>query len=278
LANLMNEAAITAARRGKHTISSDETADALDKIAMGPEKASAPTTPEKKRLVAYHEAGHAIVGALMPDYDRVEKVSIIPRASSQGATVFTPSEERLAAGFFSRSYLLSQMSVALGGRAAEEIVFGAEAVTTGAADDLRAVARTARSMVEVAGLSRRFTHAALRPQAGPAMLGGGGAPDTNISIATADEADAEVQAMVQEAYARTLQLLRDNEAALHRIAAVLIERESVDGAEVERLLVAEGARTCPSLRVAAEEVGKSASAPTPAPLFSSRDGARDNGS
>jgi cell division protease FtsH len=255
LQNLMNEAAILSARRKKASISAAEVKDALDNISMGPEKANAPTTDAKKKLVAYHEAGHAIVGALMPDYDRIDKISIIPRTSSQGATVFTPSEERLTAGFYSRAYLLSRLSVALGGRAAEELIFGAEAVTTGAAGDLRAVTQTARSMVEVSGLSRRFTHAALRTAGGGAPFLGRsvGAADTEIASATADEADAEVRAVVREAYARALRVLKDNIGALHHVAGVLIERESMAGKELEELLRKEGAQMVTELRVAGDD-------------------------
>ena len=240
LANLLNEAAIMAARRMSARISAADVADAVEKIALGPEKSNALTTPEKKRLVAYHEAGHAIVAALMPEYDRVEKISIVPRGSTGGATMFTPDEERLSAGFYSRAFLLSQLSVALGGRAAEELAFGQEAVTTGAANDLQAVTKTARLMVEVAGLSRRFTHAALR------------GPDGDVSVETADEAAREVAAVVREAYARALQLLNDNRRALERVAQRLIDREMMDGAELDELLAAEGARMCTTLRVAAE--------------------------
>jgi cell division protease FtsH len=274
LQNLMNEAAILSARRGKPSITAAETADALDNISMGPEKANAPTTRAKKELVAIHEAGHAIVGALMPEYDRVEKVSIIPRTSSQGATVFTPSEERLTAGFYSRAYLLSRLSVALGGRAAEELIYGEHAVTTGAADDLRAVTQTARSMVEVAGLSRRFTHAALRTSdSGAPFLGRSvGAADTQIASATADEADAEVRAIVREAYARALRVLKDNIGALHRAADVLVARESMDGAELEQLLLEEGAQTVTDLRVADGDEGVSEPDAVPAGGDANADG------
>jgi cell division protease FtsH len=259
LQNLLNEAAITAARRGKAAITSDETADALDKIAMGPEKANALTTPAKKRLVAYHEAGHAVVGALLPDYDAVEKISIIPRAGGTGGvTAFVPDEERLSAGFYSRSYLLSQLSVALGGRAAEELVYGADKVTTGAASDLRAVTQTARMMVEQAGLSRRFTHAALRTQAGPAFLGRDAGAASDISVATMDEAAAEARAIVEEAYRRALRLLTANADVLHKLAERLVERESVEGAELEAMLLAEGAEAWTDLRVAAEGEGGAA--------------------
>ena len=197
----------------------------------------------------------------MPDYDRVEKISIVPRTASAGATLFVPNEERLAAGFYSRSFLLSQLSVALGGRAAEELAFGADSVTTGAADDLRAVTKTARLMVEVAGLSRRFTHAAMR------------GPDGDVSVRTADEAAREVAAVVQEAYARALALLRDNRGALERVAQRLIDREMMDGAELDELLAAEGARMCTTLRVAAEAPAADA-APSAAGSAAGGDGSK----
>merc|ERR1712070_828120 len=147
LANLMNESAIIAARRELTEISKEEIADALERIIAGAAKEGAVMSEKKKRLVAYHEAGHALVGALMPDYDPVAKVSIIPRGQAGGLTFFTPSEERMESGLYSRSYLQNQMAVALGGRVAEEIVYGEEEVTTGASNDLQQVANVARQMI-----------------------------------------------------------------------------------------------------------------------------------
>ena len=132
LANLMNESAIIAARRELTEISKEEIADALERIVAGAAKEGAVMSEKKKRLVAYHEAGHAIVGALMPEYDPVAKISIVPRGAAGGLTFFAPSEERLESGLYSRSYLENQMAVAMGGRVAEELIFGAEDVTTGA--------------------------------------------------------------------------------------------------------------------------------------------------
>ncbi|MCD7462917.1 ATP-dependent zinc metalloprotease FTSH 1, chloroplastic [Datura stramonium] len=128
----MNEAAILAARRDLKEISKDEISDALERIIAGPEKKNAVVSDEKKKLVAYHEAGHALVGALMPEYDPVAKISIIPRGQAGGLTFFAPSEERLESELYSRSYLENQMAVALGGRVAEEVIFGQDNVTTGA--------------------------------------------------------------------------------------------------------------------------------------------------
>ena len=122
LSNLLNEAAILAARRDLSEVSNDEISDAIERVMAGPEKKDSVMSDRRKRLVAYHEAGHALVGALMPDYDPVQKISIIPRGNAGGLTFFTPSEERMESGLYSRTYLQNQMAVALGGRVAEEIV------------------------------------------------------------------------------------------------------------------------------------------------------------
>jgi cell division protease FtsH len=137
LANLLNEAAILAARRELTEVSNDEVSDAIERIMVGPEKKDSVISEKRKKLVAYHEAGHAVVGAVMPDYDPVQKISIIPRGGAGGLTFFTPSEERMESGLYSRSYLQNQMAVALGGRVAEEIIYGEDEVTTGASNDLK---------------------------------------------------------------------------------------------------------------------------------------------
>ena len=152
LANLLNEAAILAARRNLTEISMDEINDAIDRVLAGPEKKDRVMSEKRKTLVAYHEAGHALVGALMPDYDPVQKISIIPRGRAGGLTWFTPSEDRMDTGLYSRSYLENQMAVALGGRLAEEIIFGEEEVTTGASNDLQQVARVAKQMITRFGI------------------------------------------------------------------------------------------------------------------------------
>lgn len=139
LQNLMNEAAILAARRSLKVISKEEIADALERIVAGPEKNQAVMSDKKRKLVAYHEAGHALVGALMPEYDPVTKISIVPRGAAGGLTFFAPSEERLESGLYSRSYLENQMAVALGGRIAEELIFGEDDITTGASNDFQQV-------------------------------------------------------------------------------------------------------------------------------------------
>ncbi|KAH7692241.1 Peptidase FtsH protein [Dioscorea alata] len=171
LQNLMNEAAIFAARRDLKEISKDEISDALERIIAGPEKKNAVVSDEKKKLVAYHEAGHALVGALMPEYDPVAKISIIPRGQAGGLTFFAPSEERLESGLYSKSYLENQMAVALGGRVAEEVIFGEENVTTGASNDFMQVSRVARQMVERFGFSKKIGQIAIGGPGGNPFLG-----------------------------------------------------------------------------------------------------------
>merc|ERR1719160_814259 len=148
LANLMNEAAIVAARNRKKEVNYDEVDYAIDRQTVGMQKETGMSFPNRQRLVAYHEAGHAIMGLLTPDYDMVTKVTIIPRSSGAGGfTLFTPPEERLETGMYTKKYLEAQLAVALGGRVAEEIIFGKEEITTGASNDLQQVRNIARRMV-----------------------------------------------------------------------------------------------------------------------------------
>merc|ERR1712113_1367806 len=132
----------------------------------GPEKKDRVMSEKRKRLVAYHESGHALVGALMPDYDPVQKISIIPRGQAGGSTFFTPSEERMESGLYSRSYLQNQMAVALGGRVAEELVFGQDEVTTGASNDIQQVTNIAKRMVSEWGFSDLVGHVAVSDSGG----------------------------------------------------------------------------------------------------------------
>ena len=164
LENLLNEAAISSARLGKQTIGWEQVDNALDRITVGMEKkgGTALKSPQQNAIVAYHEAGHAIVGALIPCYDQVQKISIIPRSSGAGGfTVFAPDEARLQLGMYSRQYLESQLAVALGGRIAEEIIYGEDNVTTGASNDFQQVTSIARRMVKEWGFSDKVGRVAL---------------------------------------------------------------------------------------------------------------------
>ncbi|NEQ60039.1 MAG: ATP-dependent metallopeptidase FtsH/Yme1/Tma family protein [Moorea sp. SIO1F2] len=236
LSNLLNEAAILAARRNLTEISMDEVNDAIDRVLAGPEKKDRVMSEKRKTLVAFHEAGHALVGALMPDYDPVQKISIIPRGRAGGLTWFTPSEDRMDSGMFSRSYLQNQMAVALGGRIAEEIIFGEEEVTTGASNDLQQVTRVARQMVMRYGMSDRLGPVALGRQNGSMFLGRDIASDRDFSDATASTIDEEVRKLVDEAYERAKNVILGNKHILDKLAEMLIDKETVDAEELQEIL------------------------------------------
>jgi cell division protease FtsH len=236
LANLLNEAAILAARRNLTEISMDEVNDAIDRVLAGPEKKNRVMSEKRKELVAYHEAGHALVGALMPDYDPVQKISIIPRGRAGGLTWFTPSEDRMESGLYSRAYLQNQMAVALGGRIAEEIIFGDEEVTTGASNDLQQVTRVARQMVTRFGMSDRLGPVALGRQNGNVFLGRDIASDRDFSDETAAAIDEEVRNLVDRAYRRAKEVLSDNRYILDKLAQMLVDKETVEADELQELL------------------------------------------
>ena len=236
LSNLLNEAAILAARRNLTEISMDEVNDAIDRVLAGPEKKDRVMSEKRKVLVAYHEAGHALVGALMPDYDPVQKISIIPRGRAGGLTWFTPSEDRMDTGLYSRAYLENQMAVALGGRIAEEIIFGEEEVTTGASNDLQQVARVARQMITRFGMSDKLGPVALGRQQGNMFLGRDIMSERDFSEETAAAIDDEVRKLVDAAYARAKQVLLENKHILDQLAQMLVDKETVDAEELQELL------------------------------------------
>ncbi len=237
LANLLNEAAILAARRELTEVSNDEIGDAIERVMAGPEKKDRVMSERRKRLVAYHEAGHALVGALMPDYDPVQKISIIPRGQAGGLTFFTPSEERMESGLYSRSYLQNQMAVALGGRVAEEIVYGEDEVTTGASNDLKQVAQVARQMVTRFGMSDKLGPVALGRSQGGMFLGRDIAAERDFSEDTAATIDSEVSELVEVAYRRATKVLEDNRSILDELADMLVEKETVDSEQLQDLLI-----------------------------------------
>jgi len=243
LSNLLNEAAILAARRNLTEISMDEVNDAIDRVLAGPEKKDRLMSEKRKTLVAYHEAGHALVGALMPDYDPVQKISIIPRGRAGGLTWFTPSEDRMDTGLYSRSYLENQMAVALGGRISEELLFGEEEVTTGASNDLQQVARVARQMVTRFGMSDRLGPVALGRQQGNMFLGRDIVAERDFSEETAAAIDDEVRQLVEVAYRRAKEVLLNNRHVLDLLAQMLIDKETVDAEELQEVLANNDVRT-----------------------------------
>jgi cell division protease FtsH len=243
LSNLLNEAAILAARRNLTEISMDEINDAIDRVLAGPEKKDRVMSEKRKVLVAYHEAGHALVGALMPDYDPVQKISIIPRGRAGGLTWFTPSEDRMDTGLYSRAYLENQMAVALGGRIAEEIIFGDEEVTTGASNDLQQVARVARQMITRFGMSDKLGPVALGRQQGNMFLGRDIMSERDFSEETAASIDEEVRKLVDTAYSRAKEVLENNRHILDQIAQMLVDKETVDADELQEILANNDVKT-----------------------------------
>jgi cell division protease FtsH len=227
LANLMNEAAIVAARNGKTQISYEEVDYAIDRQTVGMQKATGMSFPNRQRLVAYHEAGHAIMGLLQPDYDMVTKVTIIPRSGGAGGfTLFTPPEERLESGMYSKKYLCAQLTVALGGRVAEEIVYGLDEITTGASNDLQQVRNIARRMVSQWGFANEAMGNA--PVAWESMEGNSIMQPRMSSERTDKEIDEQVIVLVKTAYETTMKTLSENRAFLDGLAERLIDEETMD--------------------------------------------------
>jgi len=241
LANLMNEAAIVAARNGKKEISYDEVDYAIDRQTVGMQKATGMSFPARQRLVAYHEAGHAIMGLLTPDYDMVTKVTIIPRSSGAGGfTLFTPPEERLESGMYSKKYLCAQLTVALGGRVAEEIVYGKDEITTGASNDLQQVRNIARRMVAQWG----FADEAMGdvPVAWEMPDGNTFMNARTSSEATERQIDEQVKALVKSAYDTTMKTLSENRAFLDKLAEQLVDEETMDFSQLVEMRDAFGAK------------------------------------
>ena len=192
---------------------------------------------EVKRRVAGHESGHALVAASLPNTDPVHKISIIPRGQAGGLTFFTPSEERMESGLYSRAYLQNQMAVALGGRVAEEIVYGEDEVTTGASNDLQQVAQVARQMVTRFGMSDKLGPVALGRSQGGMFLGRDIAAERDFSEDTAAIIDAEVSDLVDVAYKRATKVLVDNRSILDELSDMLVEKETVDAEDLQELLI-----------------------------------------
>ena len=210
LANLLNECAIRAVRDGDGTITTDIVENVYQRVVVGA-KGDTKFSPKKKELVAYHEAGHAIIGVLVPDYDTVRKVSIMPRGAAGGATFFQPSEDNADSPFYTKEYLLAQILVALGGRAAEEVIYGANRVTTGASSDFAMVYQIAREMVTTYGFGKNNYDY------------------RNLSPSAALKVDNEIENIVTQCYRYALQMLKDNKDTLEELKDLLIDEEIVDG-------------------------------------------------
>lgn len=243
LENLMNEAAISAARKAKNTIGWEEIDGAVDRIMVGLEKKGGNQVAKQKELVAYHEAGHALCGALVPDYDQVQKISIIPRSNGAGGlTFFAPQESRLESGMYSKQYLESQLAVALGGRLAEEIIYGEDMVTTGASNDIQQVANIAMRMVKEWGMSDKVGHVVLNDRYGRGRMRMS-MQQTIWGNKILGEVEQEVERLVNNSYLIAKQILQNNRDLLDHLAATLIEQEVVSAEEFQVMLVQFNAQT-----------------------------------
>lgn len=231
LANLLNEAAILTARRRKDAITMREIDDAVDRVVAGME--GTPLVDSKsKRLIAYHELGHAIVGTLIKAHDPVQKVTLIPRGQAQGLTWFTPNEEQ---GLISRAQLRARITGALGGRAAEQVIFGDAEVTTGAGNDLQQVTGMARQMVTRFGMSD-LGPLSLETQQGEVFLGRDLMTRSEYSEEIASRIDAQVRAIVEHCYEEACRIIRENRLVIDRLADLLIEKETIDGDEFRQIV------------------------------------------
>jgi cell division protease FtsH len=233
LANLVNEAALFAARANKRAVTMEDMEKAKDKIMMGAERRSMVMSAQEKKLTAYHEAGHAIVGRLVPDHDPVHKVSIIPRGRALGVTLFLPEEDRYS---LSKRRLESQIASLFGGRLAEELVFGPEAVTTGAANDIQRTTEIARSMVTKWGLSEKLGPLTYSEEEGEIFLGHAIAQHKMVSEETAHVIDEEVRAVIERNYQRAKRILTEQLAKLHAMAEALIKYETLDSAQIDDIM------------------------------------------
>jgi len=235
LANLMNEAAIVAARKSKTEIEYEDIDYAIDRQQVGMQKNTGMNFPNRQKLVAYHEAGHAVAGLMLPEYDMVTKVTIVPRTNGAGGfTLFTPSEERMETGMYTKKYLKNQLVVALGGRIAEEIVYGEKEVTTGASNDLQQVRSIARRMVAQWGFANANMGNA--PVAWETEQGNGmNAGIVVASPSTEKEIDGQVELLVTEAYDRCYALLTKHRALVDEMTDRLIAEETIDYTDLEKM-------------------------------------------
>jgi cell division protease FtsH len=233
LANIVNEAALFAARANKRVVDMEDFEKAKDKVIMGAERRSMVMTEDEKRLTAYHEAGHAIVGLTVPDHDPVHKVTIIPRGRALGVTMFLPEGDRYN---YSRQYLESKLSSLFGGRLAEQIIFGIGKVTTGASNDLQKATEIARNMVTKWGLSEKVGPLTLGANDEEVFLGHSITRHKDVSEATSSIVDAEVRDLIERNYKRAETILKENIDKLHTMADALIKYETINPDQIKDIM------------------------------------------
>ena len=234
LANLVNEASLFAARAGKRIVEMKEFELANDKIMMGAERKSMVMSEKEKQNTAYHEAGHAIVGRVVPEHDPVYKVSIIPRGRALGVTMFLPEEDRYS---LSKRALISQICSLYGGRIAEEMTLGFDGVTTGASNDIMRASQIARNMVTKWGLSEKLGPLMYAEEEGEVFLGrGGGGQSASFSGETAKLIDSEVRSIIDQCYGTAKQILTDNRDKLDAMADALMKYETIDAEQIDDIM------------------------------------------
>jgi cell division protease FtsH len=236
LANLVNEAALLAARRGKKTIQQEELEEGIMRVIAGPEKKTRLLSEEERKITAYHELGHALVGHYLEHTDDVHKISVISRGQALGYTISLPREDRYLT---TKTALMEQLAMTLGGRAAEELVF--QEVTTGAANDLEKVTSISKQMIMRFGMSEKLGPRVLGRNHDMPFLGRemGAEPDYSEEIAR--EIDDEIRRVIEEAHELAVKVLTEHMDELHRVSGILIERETIDKDQFERLLAGEAA-------------------------------------
>ena len=264
LANLVNEAALFAARANKRIVGMDEFERAKDKIMMGAERRSMVMSEEEKRMTAYHEAGHAIVGISVPEHDPVYKVTIIPRGRALGVTQFLPEQDRYS---MSKRRIESAIATLFGGRIAEEIIFGADSVTTGASNDIERATDLARSMVTKWGLSDRLGPLTYSEESGEVFLGRSVTQTKQVSDETAHAIDQEVRRVIESNYQRARGILETHLDKLHAMAEALIKFETIDDGQIKDIMA--GRPPSPPSgwddSVSSGPTGSTGSGPRPAP-------------
>jgi cell division protease FtsH len=233
LANLVNEAALFAARKNKTQVSMEDLDLAKDKIMMGAERRSMVMTESEKRLTAYHESGHTIVGLLVPEHDPVYKVTIIPRGRALGVTMYLPEQDRYS---YSRRRLESSIASLFGGRLAEEIIFGKDSVTTGASNDIERATELARKMVTKWGLSDTLGPLTYGQEEGEVFLGRSMTRHKEFSEETANTIDKEIRDLIERNYALAKKLLEENIDNLHKMAEALMKYETLDGSQIQDIM------------------------------------------
>jgi cell division protease FtsH len=233
LANLVNEAALMAARRNKRMVTHQEFEDAKDKVMMGPERRSMVMTEDEKKLTAYHEAGHAIVGLNVPAHDPLHKVTIIPRGRALGVTMSLPERDRLS---HSREWCVSKLAMMFGGREAEILVFGADKVTNGATGDIQSATQLARAMVMQWGMSDKLGRVRYQGNEQEVFLGHSVTQTVNLSEETAELIDSEIRALIEDGEKTARRILTEKRGDFDTLAEALLEFETLSGDEVKDLL------------------------------------------